>query len=479
MKKKTEEIKKIKIIIDSDVANEIDDQFAISYALSRPEELQVLAITLAPYRVTWQKNLTIRDGMVDSKNEADRILRLFGIKYNAKDPLVYFGCDGFLSEGFNGTSPAVEKIIKTAKKEDCVYVVCIGTLTNVAMALRQAPKIASKIKIVWMGTDNIMLDHFKDSNYCKDVAAFDEVISHDVDFTVFPSYLARNFVTSVYEFERNIEKNNVTSYLASIMTRFRFNEENWGIKTIYDIGPIAYLLNKSKFTTKVISPDVLLKDGKVAYPKGRKVNYITAIPPHSYVWTDFLSSVNKVKGGAFKSKIFFVSDTHFGDESKVRKNLVPFGSVEEMNKEIIKRWNNKVGQNDVVYHMGDFGDYELVRQLNGKITLICGNHEKADYRKDFETFKRRLQKLGFADVIEEGMYLDESVLGEKVYLTHKPSKHVKGCKSIFGHAHTVSLVQEYGFNACASYHYFAPISVDTAKRYLKYIGNGTDEKTSN
>lgn len=475
MNKKTKEIKKIKMIIDSDVANEIDDQFAISYALSRSEELEVLAITLAPFRVTWQKNVSIRDGMVDSKNEADRILRLFGIKYSAKEPFVYFGCDGFLSEGYNDKNPAVEKIIKLAKKEDELYICCLGTLTNVAMALKLAPKIASKIKIVWMGTDNILLDHFQDSNYSKDIAAFNEVVASEASFTVFPSYLARNFVTSVYEFERNIQENNVTRYLASIMSRFKFNEENWGIKTIYDIGPVAYLLNKSEFTSKLISPDILLKDGKVNYPKGRKINYITTIPRHSFVWTDFLTSVNKVKGGAFKAKTFFVSDTHFGDESKVRKNLVPFKTVEEMNKEIIKRWNNKVGQNDIVYHMGDFGDYEIIRHLNGKVTLICGNHEKADYRKDFEGFKKRLLKLGFADVVEEGMYLDESVLGEKVYLTHKPSNHVKNCKTIFGHAHTVSMVQDFGFNACASYHYFAPVSVETAKRYLKYIGNSPEE----
>lgn len=469
MKKKTEEQKKLKVIIDSDVANEIDDQFAIAYALSRPNELQVEAITLSPYRVSWQKNVSIRDGMVDSKNDADRLLRLFGIKYSEKEPFVYFGSNGFLSEGYNQTSPAVEKIIKTAMQEDCIYICCIGTLTNVAMALRQAPKIASKIKIVWMGTDNTMLDHFLDSNYSKDIVAFNEVIASGADFSVFPSYLARNFVTSVYEFERNIEENAVTNYLSTIMNRFRFNEENWGIKTIYDIGPVAYLLNKSKFVTKLISPDVLLKDGKVDYPKDRKVNYITAIPPHSFVWTDFMSSINKVKTGAFKTRVFFISDTHFGDESKIRKNLVPFKTVQEMNKAMIKRWNNVVGPNDVVYHMGDFGEYEFIRHLNGKVTLICGNQEKNNYRKDFDAFKKRLIKFGFADVVEDGMYLDKSVLGEKVYLTHKPSSHDKDCKTIYGHAHTTALVREYGFNACASYHYFTPISVETAKRFLNYI----------
>ncbi len=479
MEKKTEEVKKIKVIIDSDVANEIDDQFAISYALSRLDELDVEAITLSPYRVSWQKNLSIRDGMIDSKNEADRILRLFGFKYSAKNPFVYFGSTGFLSEGYNETSPAVEKIIKTAKKEDCTYICCLGTLTNIAMALRIEPNIASKIKVVWLGTDNVMLDQFLDSNYSKDIQSFNEVVASEVDLTVFPSYLARNFVTSVYEFERNLKENNVTRYLVSIMNRFKFTEENWGIKTIYDIGPVAYLLNKNKFVVKSISPDVLLKGEKVAYPKGRKINYIACIPKNSFVWTDFLNSVNKIKGGAFKPKTFFVSDTHFSDESKIRKKLVPFKSVDEMNKELIKRWNNKVAPNDIVYHLGDFGDYEIIKQLNGRVTLVCGNHEKGDYRKDFEDFKQRLLKLGFADVVEEGMYLDKSILGEKVYLAHKPTERAKDCKTIFGHARTVSLVQNYGFNVCASYHYYAPVSVDTAQRYLKYIdASSEDDATS-
>ncbi len=474
MAKKTEQKKKIRMIIDSDVANEIDDQFAISYALSRKEELDVLAITLAPFRVTWQKNVSIRDGMIDSKNEADRILRLFGIKYTAKEPFVYFGCDGFLSEGYDSKNPAVEKIISLAKKEDELYICCLGTLTNVAMALRIAPKIASKIKIIWMGTDNVLLDQFQDSNYSKDKVAFNEIVASDVSFTVFPSYLARNFVTSVYEFERNIEENNVTRYLASIMSRFKFNEENWGIKTIYDIGPIAYLLNKSQFTSKMIAPDILLKDGKVNYPKGRKINYITTIPRHSFVWTDFLSSINKVEDHFLKNKVFFVSDTHFGEESKVKRKLVPFKTVEEMDKELVKRWNNKVGQNDIVYHIGDFGTLEKVKQLNGKITLICGNYEKDEYGKDFEGFKKKLLKLGFVDVIENGMYLDKSVLGERVYLTHKPSNHAKDCKTIFGHVHTLSLVKEFGFNVCVTFHYYAPVSAETAKGYLKHLNSSAD-----
>ena len=468
MKKKKEE-EKIKLVIDSDVSNEIDDQFALSYALSRQDVFDIEAITIAPFRVVWQKNLSIREGMIDSKNEAERILRLFGKKWSTKDPLVLFGSEGFISDGFKKKSQGVDKIIKLAKKYDDLYICALGTLTNVAMVIRQAPRIVKKLHVVWMGTDNLMLDKFQDTNYTMDKVAFQEVMASDIDITIFPTYMARGFVTSKYEFERNITSNSVTQYLSSIINKFQFTEENMGLKTIYDIGPVAYLLNKDKFTTKAISPKVLIKEGKVDVASDRKVTYITAVPKHYFIWTDFLNAINSNKEMFAKPKFFFISDTHFGDENKIRKHTVPFRDVAEMDAELRRRWNNKVGPNDIVYHLGDFGNYEMVKKLNGKVILICGNYEQAIYRRNFEDFKKNLLELGFADVIEDGLYLDEKLFGEKVYLTHMPEDRVTDCKTIFGHLHSASLVKPFGFNVACAFHYFAPLAADTAKRYLDFV----------
>ena len=82
--------------------------------------------------------------------------------------------------------------------------------------------------------------------------------------------------------------------------------------------------------------------------------------------------------------------------------------------------------------------------------------------------------LGFDDVIQKGIYLDEKVLGQKVYLTHKPTDHAKDCLTMFGHVHSLALVKEFGFNVCTTYHYFAPISLETAKRYLTFVKNFAD-----
>lgn len=82
--------------------------------------------------------------------------------------------------------------------------------------------------------------------------------------------------------------------------------------------------------------------------------------------------------------VFFTSDTHFGHSRIIELSKRPFKDVQEMDETMIARWNAKVAPTDLVYHLGDFavggdvyGDDALpyLRRLNGKVTLIVGNHD--------------------------------------------------------------------------------------------------------
>ena len=84
-----------------------------------------------------------------------------------------------------------------------------------------------------------------------------------------------------------------------------------------------------------------------------------------------------------KQKIFFTSDLHFGHENVIRFDNRPFNTVEEMDEEMIKRWNAKVGKGDIVYVLGDFiwkaatnEAVSIIRRLNGQIILIKRNHDR-------------------------------------------------------------------------------------------------------
>jgi calcineurin-like phosphoesterase family protein len=83
---------------------------------------------------------------------------------------------------------------------------------------------------------------------------------------------------------------------------------------------------------------------------------------------------------------FLVSDTHFGHEKTCTvfkradgSPLRPFSSAEEMDEEMIKRWNDRVRPKDKVYHLGDVvinrKFLSVLSRLNGDKVLIRGNHD--------------------------------------------------------------------------------------------------------
>lgn len=80
---------------------------------------------------------------------------------------------------------------------------------------------------------------------------------------------------------------------------------------------------------------------------------------------------------------WITSDTHYSHRNIIRYCSRPFDSIEQHDDELIRRFNSKVGPDDIVYHIGDFclGDARaatnVYRRLNGReIHLIKGNHDK-------------------------------------------------------------------------------------------------------
>ena len=81
-------------------------------------------------------------------------------------------------------------------------------------------------------------------------------------------------------------------------------------------------------------------------------------------------------------KTYFIADLHLGHANCIRFDHRPWDTVEEMDMEIIRRWNQKVRKEDHVYVLGDFAYKnktaisEYTGQMNGFIHLIRGNHDK-------------------------------------------------------------------------------------------------------
>lgn len=85
---------------------------------------------------------------------------------------------------------------------------------------------------------------------------------------------------------------------------------------------------------------------------------------------------------------FFTGCTHFGHANIIRLADRPFETVEHMNTELIRRWNEKVRPEDTVYHLGDVAWGSQVEnfflELNGSIIFITGNHDDPDEMENLE-----------------------------------------------------------------------------------------------
>lgn len=131
---------------------------------------------------------------------------------------------------------------------------------------------------------------------------------------------------------------------------------------------------------------------------------------------------------------FFTADLHFGHANILSYDDRPFRTIEEMDAEIIRRWNNKVKPEDTVYILGDISWYkadktiELIKQLNGTLYLVKGNHDR---------LSPQLKKC-FKEVYEYGteIKIDKNF----IVLSHWPipcfNRHFYGAYMLYGHVHT-------------------------------------------
>lgn len=150
------------------------------------------------------------------------------------------------------------------------------------------------------------------------------------------------------------------------------------------------------------------------------------------------------------SKIWFTSDTHFGSERTLQLSKRPFKTVSKMNTEIIDNWNDVVSDNDLVYHLGDFGDFSKREYLNGEIILIKGNYDMD------------IPDSTFSSVVD-------SLVLDKMFLNHYPSNHSNEMFNLFGHVHQLCMIKNYGLNVGTDCHFYTPINMETVNFYKNAI----------
>lgn len=139
---------------------------------------------------------------------------------------------------------------------------------------------------------------------------------------------------------------------------------------------------------------------------------------------------------------FYIADMHFGHKNVIRYDNRPFDSIEEMDKAMITLWNETVGDNDVVYILGDFSWYKeektafILGCLKGHKVLIKGNHDHISPK-----VARHFDRICEYAEIKDGE--------EKVVMSHYPmpfwnGQHINSIH-LYGHVHN-----SHQYNYCLS-----------------------------
>lgn len=187
---------------------------------------------------------------------------------------------------------------------------------------------------------------------------------------------------------------------------------------------------------------------------------------------------------------WLISDTHFGHENTCTKfkkadgsPLRPFSCAEEMDEEMVKRWNERVKPNDKVYHLGDVviakRHLATLGRLNGDKVLIKGNHDifkLEDYTRYFRDIR------GYH--VLNGMILSHIPVHE--------SNLYRFGTNIHGHLHdnrvmTFSAYRANGmdkidpnyYSVCVEQTNFAPISLEEVKENIIKQGGIVGFKNGN
>ena len=170
-------------------------------------------------------------------------------------------------------------------------------------------------------------------------------------------------------------------------------------------------------------------------------------------------------------QVFFVGDLPFGHENIMRYDSRPFDTVEDMDRELIRRWNEQVtADDDIVYILGDLSWHKvaatqaILKRLRGKKILIRGNHDK--FVKDASTAKMFDEIVPYKEIV-----IDDTL----VVLCHYPimcwKNRMRNSIHLYAHVHTsevADVVEDYKQTLINLQQPCRMYNVGCMKKYMKY-----------
>ncbi len=246
----------VRIVLDTDTYNEIDDQFAVVYALLSPEAMTVEAIHAAPFHNN--RSSSPADGMEKSFEEIHRLLARLPSVDTPGDGFVMRGATKWMKEGEPPfESQATADLIKRAlasPQDDPLYVVAIGAVTNVASSLQLEPAIRERIVLLWLGGHARHWPDTKEFNLRQDPVASRIVLDCGVPMVRFPCMgVVSHLHTTQPEIAAHVKgRGAIGDYLYQIYSDYHLDQIAFS-KQIWDLAPLAWLVNPEWAPMELVS----------------------------------------------------------------------------------------------------------------------------------------------------------------------------------------------------------------------------------
>jgi inosine-uridine nucleoside N-ribohydrolase len=283
----------VDVVLDTDATNEIDDQFALVWALLRPDRLRVVGLHAAPYShedrlvssgslvteleqgrfeatlARWDGELatTAAQGVARAAQECRDLVALVGSSAPVLD-----GSATFLPDGSTPVrSPAAEHLIELAHqdREHPLQVLAIGAATNVASALLLDPTIRERLVVVWTSAYPSFWPYANASfNLAQDVPAARVLLESGVPFTYLPGYyVGEQLRVSLPELEQHVRgRGPAGDYLYALAAGSPFLGPGVAAtKVIWDLINVAWALEPDWLTTGLVPTPRLTDDLRWAH----------------------------------------------------------------------------------------------------------------------------------------------------------------------------------------------------------------------
>ncbi len=250
---------RVRVVLDTDTYNEIDDQFALVQMLLSKERFDVEAIYAAPFFNA--RADSPGHGMELSYEEILRLLTRVNI---SPEGLVHRGVTDYVGPGKAARpAPAVDDLIARARAgslDKPLYVIAIGAISNVASALLRAPDIIDRVVVVWLGGHALEWPDTVEFNLKQDVGGAQVLFDSGVPLVLVPCKgVTSHLHSTVPEIERHVEPHgDIGAFLAMRFKEYSSDHLGWA-KEIWDMAPVGWLLNPA-WAPSVIIPAPVLTD---------------------------------------------------------------------------------------------------------------------------------------------------------------------------------------------------------------------------